>query len=124
MFNCGDTFLAGEEDDQDLHLWIIVTPPSDGEVVTVSVTTRRRTSETLVVLSGGCHPFIKHDSVISYGYSKIRFVSDIEAAVQDGTAKKREPVSSEILKRAQSGLIDSDFTPNGVRRFFKDVMGG
>ena len=101
-----------------------MTPPWEGEVVTVSVTTKRKTSETLVVLSGGCHPFINQDSVISYGYSKIRFVSDIETAVQNGTAKKREPVSPELLRRAQSGLVDSDFTPNGVRRFFKDVMGG
>jgi hypothetical protein len=123
MFTCGDTFLAGEEDDQDLHLWIIVTPPYQGEVVTVSVTTKRRTSETLVVLPGGCHPFINRDSVISYGYSKIRFVSDIEAAVQNGTAKKREPVSPELLKRVQTGLRDSDFTPNGVRHFYKDVLG-
>jgi len=65
---------------------------------------------------------ITHESVISYSYSKIRFVSDIETAVKNGFAKKREPVSSELLKRVQNGLIDSDFTPNGVRHFYKEVM--
>jgi mRNA-degrading endonuclease toxin of MazEF toxin-antitoxin module len=54
MLNRGDTFLTGDEqgDEQEdtLHLWIVLTPPSEGEVVTVSVTTRQRHSETLVEL--------------------------------------------------------------------------
>ena len=30
MLNCGDTFLTGDEEDLDLHLWIIISPPSEG----------------------------------------------------------------------------------------------
>lgn len=122
MLYCGDTFLTGDEEDQDLHLWIIITPPSEGEVVTVSVTTRRKRSETLVVLKPGDHPFIVRESVIAYSYSRIRTVEDIEIALLNGTAKQREPVSEALLKRVQSGLIDSEFTPNGVRHFYKEVM--
>lgn len=123
MLNCGDTFLTGDEEDLDLHLWIIISPPSEGEVVTVSVTTRRKRSEALVVLHPGDHPFIAHESVIAYSYARIRTVEDIEAALLNGTAKKREPVSEQLLKRAQAGLLDSDFTPNGIRHFFREVMG-
>jgi len=123
MLNCGDTFLTGDEEDQDLHLWIIISPPSEGEVVTVSVTTKRKRSESLVVLRPGDHPFIAHDSVIAYSYSRVRPVDDIETALLNGTAKKREPVSEQLLKRVQAGLLDSDFTPNGVRHFFREVMG-
>lgn len=122
MLNCGDTFLTGEEEDQSLHLWIIITPPTEGEVVTVSVTTKRKHSETLVVLRPGEHSFIAHDSVIAYSYAKIRTVEEIESALLNGTAKKREPVSEQLLKRVQGGLLDSDFTPNGVRQFFREVM--
>lgn len=123
MLNCGDTFLTGDEEDQDLHLWIIISPPSEGEVVTVSVTTKRKRSEILVVLRPGDHPFIAQESVIAYSYSRIRTVDDIETALLNGTAKKREAVSEELLKRVQAGLLDSDFTPNGVRYFFREVMG-
>jgi hypothetical protein len=63
MLSCGDTFLTGDEEDEDLHLWIIISPPKEGEVVTVSVTTRRSKSEALVVLAPGDHPFVKHQSV-------------------------------------------------------------
>jgi len=122
MLNCGDTFLTGDEADLDLHLWIVISPPGEGEVVTVSVTTRRKRSETLVVLKPGDHPFITRESVIAYSYSRIRTVDDIETALQNGTAKKREPVAETLLKRVQAGLLDSDFTPNGVRQFFREVM--
>jgi hypothetical protein len=124
MIACGDTFLIGDDEDpENFHLWVVATPPSGGEVVTVCVTTRRAKSETLVVLKAGDHPFIQHESVIAYSYSRIREVDEIEAAIANKTAKKREPVTDALLKRVQSGLLDSDFTPNGVRYFLKGVLG-
>jgi hypothetical protein len=57
MLNCGDTFLTSDGEDEDFHLWIVITPPSEGEVVTVSLTTRRKNSETIVVLQKGDHPY-------------------------------------------------------------------
>lgn len=121
MINCGDTFYASDDEDSEPHLQVVITPPTEGEVVTVSITTRRKRSETLVQLHLGDHPFIKHDSVVAYAYARIRTVEEIETAIQGGTARKREPVSSQLLKRIQSGLIDSDFTPNGVRRFYLEL---
>lgn len=118
MLNCGDTFLTGDNETDDWHLWIIITPPSEGEVITVSVTTRHKKSESLVVLRAGDHPFIKHDSVVAYRYSMIRTVEDIEAAIANGSAKQREPVSAALLSRVQNGLLDSEFTPNGVKHYY------
>lgn len=123
MLSCGDTFLTGDGDDDNFHLWIIITPPNEGEVVTVCVVTAHKRSERLVVLNKGDHPFIDHESVIAYRYSKIRVVADIEAAFVTGAAKKREPVTGDILKKAQGCLVESDFTPNGVRHYFKSVQG-
>lgn len=77
MLDCGDTFLTGD-DSEDLHLWIIVTPPTEGEVVTACMVTAHKKSERLVVLNVGDHPFIKHESVIAYRWSKIRAVDEIE----------------------------------------------
>jgi len=120
MLNEGDTFLTADED-EEFHLWIVITSPAEGEVVTVSVTTRRKKSETLVLLKPGEHPFIVHDSVVAYSYARIRAVDDIETAFLNGTAKRREPVSPELLARVKAGLLDSDFTPNGVRHYFQSV---
>jgi hypothetical protein len=123
MLNRGDTFLTGDEQDDTLHLWIVLTSPSEGEVVTVSVTTKRRRSECLVELHAGDHPFIIHDSVVAYSYARIRTVEEIELADASGAAKLREPVSRDLLERVCNGLLDSEFTPNGIRHFYKSIQG-
>ena len=122
MLSCGDTFLTGDGDEDNFHLWIIITPTTEGEVVTVCLATAIKRSERLVVLNKGDHPFIDHESVISYRYSTIRTVEDVEELLSSGLAKKREPVSPELLNRIQAGILDSDFTPNGVRAYYRDVM--
>jgi len=123
MLNCGDTFLAGDDDSDDFHLRIVITPPNQGEVVVVCVVTAHKRSEELVVLNQGDHSFIKHKSVIAYRWSEIRSVADIEGAIENGAAKKREPIRDDILKKAQACLLESAFTPNGVRHYFQAVMG-
>lgn len=122
MLNCRDTFLMGLEDEQDLHLRIIVNSPTEnGEVVLVSVTTKRKKSELLVQLTVGDHPWLRHDSVIAYRYSIITDVTKIENALHNGYAVMQAPVSPQLLKRAQRGLLESDFTPNEVRYFFQSI---
>ncbi len=101
------------------HLCIVVAPPKDEKVVVVSVTTRHNKSESLVILQKGDHPFIAHESVIAYRYSRIVKVKYIENAVTNKDAAPRGPASDKLLKRAQSGLIESEFTPYGVIEFYK-----
>src|ERR1022692_3657353 len=65
MLTCGDTFITSDDESDEWHLQILVTSPNDaGEVITVSVTTQRNKSETLVILPADCHPFIDRPSVI------------------------------------------------------------
>lgn len=121
MISRCDTFLTGEEDDETLHLWVVVTPPIDGEVVIVSITTRRRTSETILVLRKGDHPFIEHDSVPACGYARIESVEQIEHAIKAGTAKAREPMPDSLTQRILGCVRESDFTPNGVRHYLNGI---
>src|SRR5215469_9303361 len=121
MLNCGDTFYAGDSEDDEPHLTIIVTPPEEGELVTVTVTTKRKRSETFVELTVGDHLYLKWDSVVSFAYARIRSVEDIETALKSGQAKPMDPIKPELLKKIRMGLRDSDFTPNGVRHYFKSL---
>ena len=117
--NCGDTFLTGDGDEDNFHLWIVITPATEGEVVTVCLVTAHMRSE---LLRKGDHPFVQHESVIAYRYSEIRTVADIEELLKKGLAKPRDPVAPDLLKRIQAGLVDSMFTPNGVRAYYRGVM--
>ena len=123
MIICGNAFLTEDEDGYNCHLRIVITPPRYGEVVTVSITTERARSEMLVRLKKGDHPFIEHDSVISYAYSTVTTVEEIETAVKSGTAIPRPDASAKLVQRAQDGLIESDRTPNWVKQRYREIMG-
>jgi hypothetical protein len=123
MITCGNTFLIEDEDGYNCHLCIVITPPDCGEVVIVSVTTERARSETLVRLNKEDHPFLEHASVISYSYSRVTTVEEIETGVKNGTAMPRADASPKLLRRAQAGLIESDRTPNWVKLRFREIMG-
>jgi hypothetical protein len=117
---CGDAFMLEDDDESKEHLHVVLTKPTaEGEVVTVAICSRHRLSETLVCLGQGDHPFIQHESVVAYRYAEIRKCAAIENAIAKGQARLKERVSDQLLKRMQSGLLDSDFVANEVRAFFK-----
>jgi hypothetical protein len=41
-----------------------------------------------------------------------------EASAKSHTARSKEKVSPELLKKIQAGLLDSDLTPPRVRAYF------
>jgi hypothetical protein len=115
----GDTFMIEDHDGTDEHLHVVLTNPSlAGEVVTASISTRRRWSESLVRLQVGEHPFITSESVVPYAFAAIRTCASIEAAVRSGTARAKEKASPQLVSKMIAGLIDSDFTPPGVRAYY------
>jgi hypothetical protein len=119
LMECGDTFMIEDADGENEHLHVLLTSPSlAGEVVTASISTRRTRSETLVCVHPGEHPFVRSESIVAYKFSAIRTCAAIESAVKNQTARPREKVSPELLKKIQAGLLDSDFTPPGVRAYF------
>lgn len=105
------------------HLHVLVITPTDrNEVITVPICTRQRWSETLVCLEVGDHPFIQHASFVAFRHARIRSTKRIEEAIASGLARRMEAISPAVLERIHKALPDSDFVPNEVRAFFKDIM--
>lgn len=122
MIGYGDTFMLEDDEDAIGHLHIIITKPNvKGEVVTVSVTTQRKYSETLVALDVGDHPRITRPSVIAFAYSKIRTIARLEEMIQSYDCKKKAPMDEAILDRCRKGALESDNTPNEVRNFLEEA---
>jgi hypothetical protein len=120
MIGYGDTFMLDDDEDATGHLHIIITKPNArNEVVTVSVTTQRKYSETLVTLNAGDHPRITHPSVIAFAYSKVRTITQLETLMKSYDCKKKPPMSEEILDKCRKAALESDNTPNEVRDFLE-----
>ena len=103
------------------HLWIILTDPTPhpGYVLAVMVVTQRPHSDTTVVLRAGDHPFIKHDSCVSYSTAKAMSVTLLESWLKAGDAQMKAPLSPSILDSVRKGLVASDFTVNALRDYYR-----
>lgn len=122
--DCGDTFLFPLHGSRKAHLWIVVTQPDEaGLCVIVMVTTLRADRDQTLILRSGDHPFIRHDSVVSYGDAQIIDARGVESAIARGEAARKERCSPGTLRLIQDGLLASPFTRPKVLRFCRDRWG-
>jgi hypothetical protein len=84
------------------HLWILITDPrpESQKSVIVSVTTLRSHSDQTVILRKGDHPYILHDSVISYQDAQEFSVIKIQSQIDRGWPQCHS-CSEELLKRCR-----------------------
>ena len=120
---CGDVLLIGdpEKTGGQMHLHVVITIPYEGLVVLVSITTRRDKSDTMTCLDVEDHPWIKHTSVVTYGYSKLLEVARLEQMLKIGTAYKKPKASLLLMSRMQKGMLETDRAPREVQAFFRRV---
>lgn len=103
------------------HLWIVLTDPTPHpeHVLAVMIVTRKLHSDTTTVLQLGDHPFIKHASCVLYSTARTFSVTTLNEWLAEGDAQFKLSVSPELLTRIRKGLIDSDFTVNAIREYFR-----
>jgi hypothetical protein len=107
----GFTFLSVRPSYTIPHLHIVISPPIDGKVLLVNVTTPKYDSDLTCVLRDGDHPFLTHDSVINYGDATASEVELLKLSVRTKLFTPKDPVSGELLKRIQAGALISPALP-------------
>lgn len=106
------------------HLWVVVTDPAgDPEtVVTVMLVTRRRHTDDTVILQPGDHPFIRHETSVSYSTADFRRVDRIVEQMHKGHCSARESLAPDVLARVQLGAATSPFTIHRIRDHCKHLF--
>lgn len=101
------------------HLWIVLTEPhgDSPEVAIVSLTTKRPGSDLTTVLKPGDHPFIKHETVVSYADARIVQAGALLSFLALQRDARNDDCPDELLARIRQGLLDSPFTPNKIKDY-------
>lgn len=107
------------------HLWVVITDPDPDSHLCgiVSVTTLRNNKDQTVILRVGDHPFIRHESTISYGDAMVVDARRIESEIAAGLAVRRDPCPAATLKLIQQGVTASPFTRPKFRDFCCKLWG-
>ena len=123
MLRCGYAYLDGDDADEDYHLHIIaIDPDREGLVIVVSVSSVYRFADRTVLLKAGEHPWVKHESFIAYGFARLQKASEIETRLSRLPKLVKEHCSEGLLKRVQSGILESEQTENGVKHFYRELL--
>lgn len=115
-FSSGYTFLmagtGGAFNREGAHLMACITSSrSKDQCTVVPVVSRHEFSDDSCCLFVGDHPFIRHDSVVSYEFSRILSISQVEKELSEGLLKSRPSLADDVLKRMQIGFVLSDEVP-------------
>jgi hypothetical protein len=110
---------------QTPHLWIFITErhAESHLAVIVSITSLNEGKDQTVTLGREDHPFITHDSVVSYRHAKIVDCRQIEAQVTAKTVVPHTLCSATLLKLVQDGIFASDYTANKIVTFCRIALG-
>jgi hypothetical protein len=98
-----ETAFQFQDRPDDDHLYVVISDPQQPRVVLVSLTTKRRFTDTACELTVGDHPFVQHDSCVAYEYAEIVEVAAIEAKIATGDIRLREEFGKEMILRIWEG---------------------
>ena len=111
--------IAGPNQKKHLHV-VLTHPDDDDQVIVVSISTLRTTSDTTVILHQGDHKFIDHDSVVEYRMAGPTSARILAQRLASGLYASYDPMPPEILRKIQDGVTESRFTRLGVKDCWHD----
>lgn len=106
----GDTFRQLGHDE---HLWMILSDPEQDpeRILVVSFTTWAACKEPACRIAPGEHPFVHHETCVSYHHSRIVRLTELQALQADGFLEPYARLSPELLRRIRNRAGDSIFMP-------------
>jgi hypothetical protein len=103
---------SGPVDDPDRkHLFICLTDPGGTErdvlLVSISTVVPGQPFDATCRLYAGDHPFIRHDSFVSYRSLRVEIAQRLTSGVASGVLVPREPLDPGVFARVCKGVEQS-----------------
>jgi len=114
-FSAGDTFCDPSHH-IDTHLHMIISDPAvDPEnVVLVNFTTNAISGDASCPVRGHEHPWLRHDSYVSFAHARVRPLAWLEEMERCGHIVRDAPLSTELLERIRRASSASTAMPTGA----------
>lgn len=105
------------------HLFFILTDPDEnGEVAMANFTTSRPHSDTSCPVSATEHPWLVHESVVSYQDARLRNVAALQRADKMGVLRHQADLSEALLLKIREAGLSSNRCPRDVKAAIQRVL--
>jgi hypothetical protein len=117
----GDSFWFKTRFEPLAHLRILCTAPHPlyNTALWINMTTLRTGQDITTVLQPSDHPAIRHASIVLYSDAELVDLAKLSNWLQVGLATRGDRFSPSVLKRIQSGILASKFTPRKFKQYFR-----
>lgn len=121
-FVSGDTFIHAPATRLSPHLWMIIsdTDQCADKVLIVNFTSWNDNKDPACRVHSGEHPFVKHESCVSYRDARLVRVADLKKWESGTLITRKEPLAPTLLERIRSGAACSRFLKIKLRQFLDD----
>lgn len=119
----GAAFLAPSGPADMKHLHVVLTNECEDGLHLVAVVSSIKPKikyDTTCVLQPGDHGFLDKPSFVLYGKLTQMLAVHITKMIDQKFYVEKDPVTGEVCDRICEGVLDSDFTTNGMRRYYED----
>ena len=117
----GDTFFLGNEKNNRLHMYVILSrPDARGRVLCVSFRSSypKFADKACVVIPGQYnHPFFRHESFADYSYAREIDIEIIRVNVNGHRWPRSDRIPEGLVRALQEGARHSAFLAVKFRRF-------
>lgn len=126
MIEPGDTFDGYDERG---HLFVVLSQTTTlNEVVLTNLTShypdRARHGATCVVVRSGDHPWVRRDSCVYHQRIALVNSSDIDRGLRDGEFRSHPPLTPQLLRRLQDGVLASSLVSPEVKAAIRTSLAG
>jgi hypothetical protein len=118
----GAAFLAPSGPGELLHLFVVLTnacPDGLHLIATIGRVKPNIKHDATCEIAAGEHGFIDKPSFVRYGMLTQMAGVHIRKMIDKKYYVEKEPVAEELCERICAGVATSDFTANGMRRYFE-----
>lgn len=120
-------FPSGPADNvYQLHLFVLLNDPwgPANQVLIVPITSLKPTQcDKTCVLTAGTHPFIQHDSYVSYRHARVEPAEVLSRGVERNQFVDKGLLDDAVFARVVQGLRASRFTKPFAKHFLDQVEG-
>jgi hypothetical protein len=129
-FSAGETFLLLTPESETYHLYVVLAVNKQTEqMIAVPFNTASEYTDSTTTLSAGDHPFIKHDTHVSYGrmreisVSKMEELEQASASSDNPLFKRHEDFDPTTLNRIIAGAFQSKLVSAKLLKALKSAIG-
>ncbi len=119
LIGAGRSLLIYPDTDSKPHVWFVLTDPvgMPGKVVAVMIQSAKPYTDSTVLLEHGDHPFIRHQTSVSFGQATFFTLEKLQRYFQKGMCHLLQDMSAALLDKVRKGLLASARTPHSIRAY-------